>query len=1225
MAEIRNNFIKSKMNKDLDARLVPPGEYRDAQNVSISRSEGEDVGALENILGNISLTDFGYTTDCNIDIVGTYMDTPNDRIIVFMTNYVDTSGDRLSNFATANAICSVGSYNINTKLATVIVSGRFLNFSKTQPIYGVNMIENLLFWTDNRNQPRKINVNTALTDPSYYTLEDHISVAKIYPYQPILLYKEEITSITITSSAPDDPLKPYITENNCITTALTGTGTGLRVNVVATGGGGVGAISISNQGSGYTNGDTVTIVQRGSLATGAVLTLVIEVVSTMQDVTSITAPDGSTNNPLYNPNWPGDPDYLKERFARFSYRFKFDDDEYSLIAPFTQACFVPQQDGYFIGGDEDKSFKSTEVGFMQNKIDNIILQIPSPSGNTWDQVESDLKITELDILYKEAGQTTIKVVDTIPASVFGSVVLGVIPPINYEYEYQSSKPWKTLPSADLLRVYDQVPVRALGQEVGGNRIIYGNYIDKPTPPVALNYTVSADAKLTDTYTEVRKEYQNHTLKQNRSYQVGVILCDKYGRQSTVLLSELDDDSSSSTEKGSTMFHPFEISPFSTYNTGSLLTASDTWPGDSLKVTFIDTITSTKSSITGKPGLYDVATNPLGWYSYKIVVKQTQQDYYNIYFPGILNGYIDGESANPTAASAAEPICHFVLHADNINKVPRDLSLVGPNQTTFRTGRPSPQEDPSYYIFQEIEDGMGVSFEADPYTEEGERRLKERDRLRDLDSGSQITNASIKLSPRVENTGTATTTQSYPGVNTDLVSTIGTGNELGLWDPAANSPYNTAPVFYGYENNPYVAKVNVSDSSIGVTGPSPDAGKLVYYVSSLGAVGSDYVAGSKNVNSEVVAGSSSSGTAGEEGSGVLFNIDNVNDTGAAKGIPGTVGPLLDRSSASIANSNGDNIKGFESTSYPYTVEYTALAGNSDADIQITVNKTTWPGLMSPIFTVYETEPIESKLDIYWETSTSGLVSTLNTAIIAGGGYDGNTPVSLLDGSGNPVAYTHPETTVAGGTVTVDFEPYDDAGVTLASKSLGATIASVTDQIGGDWTSAFSIANGSGSGSFKITTDDEYYFGATSNVINKWDFAVNITVESNTYAADGSTITVQLPLTISRCALSNVTPSMTVPAGAATGSTTGGLLKTITGENGSVSIALKENELNWHIHESVISGTTTDALYFYIVDTTDGEIELWNINGTPTGVYTVKVRVTDGGGLNTVSTAITVNVT
>ena len=50
MAENRVTFIKSKMNKDLDDRIVPAGEYRDAQNVSVSRSEDADVGALENVL-----------------------------------------------------------------------------------------------------------------------------------------------------------------------------------------------------------------------------------------------------------------------------------------------------------------------------------------------------------------------------------------------------------------------------------------------------------------------------------------------------------------------------------------------------------------------------------------------------------------------------------------------------------------------------------------------------------------------------------------------------------------------------------------------------------------------------------------------------------------------------------------------------------------------------------------------------------------------------------------------------------------------------------------------------------------------------------------------------------------------------------------------------------------------------------------------------------------------
>ena len=53
----KHTFVKSKMNKDLDARLVPNGEYRDAQNLSVSKSEGADVGSLENILGNTILTD----------------------------------------------------------------------------------------------------------------------------------------------------------------------------------------------------------------------------------------------------------------------------------------------------------------------------------------------------------------------------------------------------------------------------------------------------------------------------------------------------------------------------------------------------------------------------------------------------------------------------------------------------------------------------------------------------------------------------------------------------------------------------------------------------------------------------------------------------------------------------------------------------------------------------------------------------------------------------------------------------------------------------------------------------------------------------------------------------------------------------------------------------------------------------------------------------------------
>ena len=52
MAESKRTFHAGKMNRDLDDRIVPNGEYRDAVNVNIGRSEGSSVGALENLKGN---------------------------------------------------------------------------------------------------------------------------------------------------------------------------------------------------------------------------------------------------------------------------------------------------------------------------------------------------------------------------------------------------------------------------------------------------------------------------------------------------------------------------------------------------------------------------------------------------------------------------------------------------------------------------------------------------------------------------------------------------------------------------------------------------------------------------------------------------------------------------------------------------------------------------------------------------------------------------------------------------------------------------------------------------------------------------------------------------------------------------------------------------------------------------------------------------------------------
>ncbi len=55
MPEFIRSFQAGKMNKDLDERLVPQGQYRDALNLDLANSEGSNVGTLQNVKGNVEL------------------------------------------------------------------------------------------------------------------------------------------------------------------------------------------------------------------------------------------------------------------------------------------------------------------------------------------------------------------------------------------------------------------------------------------------------------------------------------------------------------------------------------------------------------------------------------------------------------------------------------------------------------------------------------------------------------------------------------------------------------------------------------------------------------------------------------------------------------------------------------------------------------------------------------------------------------------------------------------------------------------------------------------------------------------------------------------------------------------------------------------------------------------------------------------------------------------
>ena len=1093
MAKVQNTFLKSKMNKDLDARIVPAGEYRDAFNIQISKSENSEVGNLENILGNASIQSFQTTTGvANLKCIGQLADEVSSVVYLFFTD--NATSDYIPTGVGSNNF--IISYNVLSSVAIKLVEGAFLNFSQLNPLYGINILENLLFFTDNRNQPRVINVESAnststpLANPTFYTTEDQISVAKYNPYQCMELFQKstlapsatvpyETTMKDVSSKFVPNGGQADIMETPGTITA----GTQININNIS------GQIALST--GPYTSAATIGLLNNQtniitlqsnsvntftpndpSAGTPSTVTLNTDITFTTATSTLIFNP-----NPYYDPYFSGDPDYLEDKFARFSYRFKFVDNEYSIFAPFTQSAFIPKQDGYFMYVNEEgldkvedqaDAYRSSVVSFVENKVNEIKLIIPLPYTNY--TLKNGLKISEVDILYKESDGLAVKVIETIPIATIeksagicsvdgtqagpiaagtdidiknikGGVTVGdsiigpgipnntivnsfvptsisnpiagkiqlskdcndgltnealltVADPNYYVYTYNSTKPTKTLPDSELVRVYDKVPIKSFAQEVAGNRVIYGNFQNKLTPPASLDYNVACNDKGAFNLNEVTGaylgaaatysagspiaisivkttpspglfagmvissnefgtiiptgtlvtsttsnttgpatiqldqavtfplggsnfvlifepggdvenatsiiEYPNSSVKTNRNYQVGFVLSDKYGRTSSVILSNNTDVITVGVPaipySGSTLY-----SPYISENEDI-----DAWPGNSLKILFNQPITTNIYNGNLASNLY----NPLGWYSYKVVVKQTEQEYYNVYLPGIMAAYPQDQSLELGKTS------HAVLINDNINKIPRDLTEVGPEQRQFRS---------SVKLFGRV----------------------------------QNTNESLTNTNGVVTDLGKSNAQYYPLTSSDTVSIISTLNDLFDYNPTDPEFPSYFQQFYDLTSNPLVARIS-TNSKIGQVSTTNYAtgGAVVRNVQAPPAAPA--------IPANVVELTNVS----------LFGTNTlINFLVTGEGVPNETYVqnynIATPGQETISIVDKDNTSVFVQLTPGTQLTFTETYGSANRSIKT-------PGLQ--YLAVYETEPVESLIDIFWETSTSGLISDLNSAII-----------------------------------------------------------------------------------------------------------------------------------------------------------------------------------------------------------------------------------------------------
>lgn len=523
MPELKRVFTSGKMNKDLDERLVPPGQYRDAQNIQVSDSEGSDVGAVESIVGNTrklkKTSSVNWQADFGLDspkCIGVARDTLNNKLYWFITS---NDGDAILEYDESTGLTSPVIIDVRTTSV--------LNFSENYLITGINIVDGILFWTDDNNEPRRLNISRFKTG-SLQSGTDLGSTTQVYKtynstaippnFTPRQFTKHDITVIRrAPQSACTINVEPSLVGGNAtgitpVTTAaanfyakLSGqqlaiTWTG-GITWYATSGSRFRLSTFKEQEDGTRDQyEIVGTFKNSPAATSTSGTVVIESISN----------DVPNESLAWEMLLIEDDPIFRNDFPRFSYRYKYVDGEYSTYAPFTQAVFVP-------GAFEYLSRNGENIG-MESVIRKITI-----SGLT-SNIPKD--VNKIELLYKGSNSNNISIIETIDFDPNQS------PSQAISIDITSATFGRTVDSGQLLRSFDNVPIKAKAQEVIGNRVVYGNYVQ--------NYNVDeGDVTLVggQTNTAHAAGYKGEeSVKSNREYQIGVSFLDDYGRETPIFTS-----------------------------------------------------------------------------------------------------------------------------------------------------------------------------------------------------------------------------------------------------------------------------------------------------------------------------------------------------------------------------------------------------------------------------------------------------------------------------------------------------------------------------------------------------------------------------------------------------------------------------------------------------------------------------------------------------------------
>jgi hypothetical protein len=370
MAKQTRTFRGGRMNKSIDERLLPAGEYVDAMNIRVGSTELTEIGAIENSKGNSKITSLQYNGVALSDqatCIGTFADSEQETIYWFVHDSANPQAAPPSG-GVLGKVDMIVSYNTTSQQLTYhVVSETVLNFNPAYLVNGVDKIDDLLFFTDNYNEPRKINVTRDYSFPD---------VTQAYGL------RDQIIELDISVIKPPPLESP--------------------------------------------------LIEFAQIAGGE--------------------------------------NYIEDTFICFAYRYQYADGEYSALSQFTAPAFAPSSN-FSLGIDN----------LLNDAMQNIWNEVTVTYNTGVEQVVG------VDLVFKEADSNNIFVIDEYDVD----NLIGQAQAVSFT----NGEIYTVLRSDEILRLYDNVPLKSKAQNIFGNRLLYGNYVeqrdltDSTGQDIDLSYTV----------------------------------------------------------------------------------------------------------------------------------------------------------------------------------------------------------------------------------------------------------------------------------------------------------------------------------------------------------------------------------------------------------------------------------------------------------------------------------------------------------------------------------------------------------------------------------------------------------------------------------------------------------------------------------------------------------------------------------------------------------------